>query len=48
MMGLDSNVLLRAITGDDMQHARIARRILARLSPEQSGYINTVVMAELA
>ena len=48
MIGLDSNVILRAITGDDPVQSPLARRFLAALSSERPGVINPVVLAEIA
>lgn len=48
MIGLDSNILLRALTDDDPVQSPKAREVLARLTPEDRGYINLVVLAEVA
>ncbi len=48
MIGLDTNVLLRAITADDPAAARRARQILGRLNEGAAGRVNGVVLAELA
>jgi predicted nucleic-acid-binding protein len=48
MIGLDSNVILRAITGDDSAHSTLARRFLATLSSNRPGVINSVVLVEIA
>jgi predicted nucleic-acid-binding protein len=47
MIGLDTNVILRALTGDDPIRSSVAARILTDLSPERPGYVNLVVLAEL-
>lgn len=47
MIGLDSNILLRALTDDDPVQSPKAREVLAKLSPEDRGYINLVVLAEV-
>jgi predicted nucleic-acid-binding protein len=47
MIGLDSNVLLRALMNDDPIHSPLARNVLSRLSPQKRGYINLVVLAEV-
>ncbi|MDZ4792480.1 MAG: PIN domain-containing protein [Hyphomicrobiales bacterium] len=47
MIGIDSNVLLRAITNDDLQQTPIARKFLASLTPAYPGVISSVVLAEL-
>jgi predicted nucleic-acid-binding protein len=48
MIGLDSNVILRAITGDDPVQSSLARRFLSGLSDEKPGVLNAVVLAEIA
>ena len=48
MIGLDTNVLLRAATRDDPRQSPIARRVLRALTPVTPGYINMVVLAEFA
>lgn len=48
MIGLDTKVLLRAITLDDPGQSQIARRILERLSDTEPGYINSIVLSALA
>jgi len=48
MIGLDSNVLLRAITGDDPIQSPLAQRFLAALSNDRPGVINPVVLVEIA
>jgi predicted nucleic-acid-binding protein len=48
MIGLDTNVLLRAITRDDDVLSPIAIDFLSRLTPKRKGMINMVVLAELA
>ena len=48
MIGLDSNVILRAITGDDPVQSPLARRFLATLSSNRPGVINSVVLVETA
>jgi predicted nucleic-acid-binding protein len=47
VIGLDTNILLRAVTGDDPEQTPIARRILRGLTSRSPGFINTVVLAEL-
>ena len=39
MIGLDSNVILRAITGDDPVESPLARGFLATLSNDRPGII---------
>lgn len=48
MIGLDTNVLLRAVTNDDPVFSPTARRILAGLTPAAPGVLNTVVLVEFA
>ncbi len=48
MIGLDSNVLLRAIANDDAVQSPLARDFLSALSPANPAYINTVVLSEIA
>lgn len=48
MIGLDSNIVLRAVTGDDPIHSAAARRFLSSLSGENPGVLNAVVLAEIA
>lgn len=48
MIGLDTNVLLRFLTQDDVERSARARRFLAdNCSAARPGYINLVVLAEL-
>lgn len=46
MIGLDTNVVLRALTDDDPVQSPIARRLFESLSDTNPGYINLVVLAE--
>ncbi|MGO8953348.1 MAG: PIN domain-containing protein [Rhodomicrobium sp.] len=48
MIGLDSNVLLRAITNDDVVQSPLARDFLSSLNSSNPAYINTVVLSEIA
>ena len=49
MIGLDTNVLLRYLTGDDpVQSVKAARLIEGSLSPGNPGFVSTVVVAEIA
>jgi predicted nucleic-acid-binding protein len=48
MIGLDSNIILRAITGDDPVQSSLARGLLATLSSDRPGVINPVVLVETA
>jgi predicted nucleic-acid-binding protein len=46
MIGLDTNVLLRAATRDDPVLSPAARRFIGGLTVERPGYINLLVLAE--
>jgi predicted nucleic-acid-binding protein len=47
MIGVDSNLLLRAVLADDTGQAERARRLLAeRCSPQWPGFVNRVVLCE--
>ncbi len=48
MMGLDTNVLVRAATNDDAVHSPKARAIIAGLTPGDPAVINAVVLVEFA
>ncbi len=48
MIGLDTNVLLRAAVQDDAVQSPVARAIIAELAPSKPGYVNAVVLAEFA
>ncbi|MEJ1937357.1 type II toxin-antitoxin system VapC family toxin [Nostoc sp. NIES-2111] len=48
MIGLDTNVLLRAITGDDPVVTPLAEGVLSGLTDAKPGVVNGVVLAELA
>lgn len=47
MIGLDSNILLRALTDDDPVQSPKARELLAGLTTEAKGYVNLVVLLEV-
>ncbi|WP_082358730.1 type II toxin-antitoxin system VapC family toxin [Bosea sp. AAP35] len=47
MIGLDANILLRVLLDDDAVQSPMARELLAKLTPEQAGYINLVVLMEV-
>ena len=48
MIGLDTNLLVRLVVGDDAQQTKEAKRFVERhCSPESPGFINCVVLAEL-
>jgi predicted nucleic-acid-binding protein len=49
MIGLDTNVLVRIIVGDDEKQAEKAERVLkSRCTPETPGFVNSFVLCELA
>lgn len=49
MIGLDTNVLVRYFTGDDTAQSAQARALIERqLTSEDPGYVNLVVLLELA
>ena len=49
MIGIDTNVLVRHLVGDDPVQARLAERFLSqRCSAEEPGFVNRVVLCELA
>ena len=48
MIGLDSNVLLRAMLDDDVDHSPAAYAVLRSLSAANPGVINSVVLSEVA
>ncbi len=47
MMGLDTNVLLRAMLKDDVRQSPLAAGVLERLTPDDPGYINVAVLLEV-
>jgi predicted nucleic-acid-binding protein len=49
MIGIDTNVLVRHLVGDDPVRARLAERFLSqRCSAEEPGFVNRIVLCELA
>jgi predicted nucleic-acid-binding protein len=48
VIGLDTNVLLRAITRDDAAQSPKARVLIASLTSSKPGYVNALVLAEMA
>jgi predicted nucleic-acid-binding protein len=48
MIGLDSNIVLRALTGDDPVQSPLASRLLSKLSVESPGVLNPIALAEIA
>lgn len=48
MIGLDSNVLLQAVLNDDRVWSAPAEAFVgAKCTPEQPGYVNVIVLAEI-
>jgi predicted nucleic-acid-binding protein len=48
MIGLDTNVLVRLVVGDDPRRTEQAKRFVdRRCTPESPGFINCIVLAEL-
>jgi predicted nucleic-acid-binding protein len=48
MIGIDTNILIRAITQDDPVLSPLALSTLKNLSSENQGVVNAIVLAELA
>jgi predicted nucleic-acid-binding protein len=48
MIGLDTNILLRAMTQDDPAQSPVARRIMQGLSELSPGHVSVMALAELA
>jgi len=48
MIGLDSNIILRAITNDDPKQSPCARAFLGALTAADQGVLNPVVLAEIS
>ena len=46
MTGLDTNVLVRAITADDQEQTKAVIRFFSTLSMQEPGYISLVCLAE--
>jgi predicted nucleic-acid-binding protein len=47
VIGLDTNVLVRYIVGDDPEQSARARRVVETLTQERPGFVSVVVLAEL-
>ena len=47
MTGIDTNVLLRYITGDDEKQSARAAEVLEALDEESPGFVNAVVLIEM-
>jgi predicted nucleic-acid-binding protein len=48
MIGLDANILLRAVTRDDAIQSPLARRLIGGLTPDRPGCVSTLVLCEFA
>ncbi|MGD0642801.1 MAG: type II toxin-antitoxin system VapC family toxin [Roseiarcus sp.] len=48
MIGLDTNILLRAVLDDDSRQSPLARGIIGSLTPEEPGVVNSVALAEFS
>ncbi len=48
MTGIDTNILVRAITQDDPKQSAIATRVLRSCTPDDPGFIGTISLCELA
>ncbi|MDR0285356.1 MAG: type II toxin-antitoxin system VapC family toxin [Propionibacteriaceae bacterium] len=46
MIGLETNVLVRALTGDDDVQSPVARRFLESLTPDEPGFVSLVALVE--
>ena len=46
MIGLDTNILLRAVLDDDVQQSKLAREVLLNLSDENPGFVSIPVLLE--
>lgn len=48
MIGLDTNVLLRAALNDHPEQSPVARAVISSLTPERPGFLSLVVILEFA
>jgi len=48
VIGLDTNVIVRYLAQDDKVQSPIATRLMERLTPENPGYVGSVVLAEIS
>ena len=46
MIGIDTNVVLRAVLRDDPQQSAIAARLFRELTPSRRGFVTRVTLAE--
>lgn len=47
MIGIDTNVVIRFLVQDDEAQARIATRLMSRLTRQNPGFVSSVVLAEV-
>lgn len=47
MIGLDTNVIVRYLAQDDNVQTLVATKLIERLTPENPGYVSSVVLAEI-
>ena len=47
MLGVDTNVLLRALVRDDAKQTDVARKFFNTLTPTSGGYVNLIVLCEV-
>lgn len=48
MLGLDTNVIVRYLTQDDPDQARMASAVIDALTPDHPGFVSAVVLAEVS
>ncbi|MDP3256314.1 MAG: PIN domain-containing protein [Bosea sp. (in: a-proteobacteria)] len=48
MIGIDTNILLRAVTNDDPVQSPLARKLLLDFSHQRPGVLNVVTLVEFA
>ena len=48
MIGIDTNILLRAVTNDDPVQSPLARKLLLEFSDQRQGVLNVVTLVEFA
>jgi predicted nucleic-acid-binding protein len=48
VIGLDTNILLRAVTRDDPVQSPLARHLIGALTPESPGCVALIVLCEFA
>lgn len=48
MIGLDTNLLLRAALNDDPVQSPVARQVFSSLTPERPGFVSLVAILEFA